>query len=87
MSGQALASCAYVQAQKFGADERSCLMTSWGFVGRPPSKEASERLPPGQYKTDDFPVLSMGPTPHVDRGVWRFTINDGTEAAIVKGHQ
>ena len=36
---------------------------SRGFRGRghegPP-----DRVPPGQYLTDDFPVLSAGPTPH-----------------------
>jgi DMSO/TMAO reductase YedYZ molybdopterin-dependent catalytic subunit len=34
-------------------------------------------LPPGQYKTDDFPVLSAGATPHVDLGKWRFTLKHG----------
>src|SRR5439155_22606156 len=43
-------------------------MTNRGFLGRPPSKEVAERLPPGQYKTGDFPVLAMGPTPHVGLG-------------------
>jgi DMSO/TMAO reductase YedYZ molybdopterin-dependent catalytic subunit len=52
-------------------------MATRGFFGRPPSKEVSERLPPGQYKTEDFPVLSMGPTPHLDLSAWRFTISDG----------
>ena len=37
---------------------------SRGFHGRRrPDAEAS-RTPPGQYLTDDFPVLSAGPTPH-----------------------
>jgi DMSO/TMAO reductase YedYZ molybdopterin-dependent catalytic subunit len=53
------------------------IMTTRGFSGRPPSKKVAERLPPGQYKTDDFPVLAMGPTPQVDLDTWRFTINDG----------
>jgi DMSO/TMAO reductase YedYZ molybdopterin-dependent catalytic subunit len=52
-------------------------VTTRGFFGRPPSKGVAERLPPGQYKTEDFPVLSMGPTPHVDLGAWSFTIDDG----------
>ncbi len=52
-------------------------MTTRGFVGRRPSKEVAERLPPGQYPTDDFPVLSMGPTPHVELANWRFTISSG----------
>jgi len=52
-------------------------MATRGFFGRPPSKEVSQRLPPGQYKTDDFPVLAFGPTPKVDLAAWKFAINDG----------
>jgi DMSO/TMAO reductase YedYZ molybdopterin-dependent catalytic subunit len=37
--------------------------------------ERSDRVPPGQYVTDDFPVLSAGPTPGVRLGDWRFTIS------------
>jgi hypothetical protein len=47
-------------------------MTTRGFFGRRPSKEAAQRLPPGQYQTQDFPVLSMGPTPGVDLATWKF---------------
>ena len=37
----------------------------------------SERqLPPGQYETRDFPVLSAGPTPHTPLADWDFTILD-----------
>src|SRR5213592_4307867 len=32
------------------------------------------RLPPGQYETRDFPVLSAGPTPRVSLDNWRFDI-------------
>jgi DMSO/TMAO reductase YedYZ molybdopterin-dependent catalytic subunit len=35
-------------------------------------------LPPGQYLTRDFPVLSAGPTPRVPLEDWQFTI--GTES-------
>jgi DMSO/TMAO reductase YedYZ molybdopterin-dependent catalytic subunit len=35
-------------------------------------------LPPGQYATDDFPVLSAGPTPRPNLERWRFTVT--TEA-------
>jgi len=31
-------------------------------------------LPPGQYLTPDFPVLSAGPTPHTPLDQWDFTI-------------
>ena len=53
---------------------------SRGFSGRRSS--ASEKLPPGQYLTADFPVLSAGPTPHVSLDKWEFTINEKSE--IVK---
>ena len=31
-------------------------------------------MPPGQYLTDDFPVLSAGPTPHTPLVDWTFRI-------------
>ncbi|HET9765093.1 MAG TPA: sulfite oxidase-like oxidoreductase [Casimicrobiaceae bacterium] len=52
-------------------------MVTRGFTGRRPGTEAADRLPPGQYQTHDFPVLSMGPTPSVDLAVWRFTLRHG----------
>jgi hypothetical protein len=36
---------------------------SRGFAGR--HRATDVKLPPGQYLTTDFPVLSAGPTPHV----------------------
>ncbi|MEV4631532.1 sulfite oxidase-like oxidoreductase, partial [Micromonospora sp. NPDC049523] len=38
-------------------------IVSPGFQGRPRSSQPA--LPPGQYLTEDFPVLSAGPTPRV----------------------
>jgi hypothetical protein len=35
---------------------------SRGFGGR--RRMHDERLPPGQYLVDGFPILSAGPTPH-----------------------
>ena len=43
-----------------------------GFGAR--RRESDPRIPPGQYLTEDFPVLSAGPTPKIDLGEWRFTI-------------
>src|SRR4051794_37491877 len=43
-----------------------------GFSGRP--REASPQLPPGQYLTHDFPVLSAGPTPRIPLPQWRFSV-------------
>jgi len=50
---------------------------SRGFVGRRRLTEGDQksRLPPGQYLTRDFPVLSAGPTPHVPLDRWSFTID------------
>ena len=36
-------------------------------------------MPPGQYLTEDFPVLSAGPTPHTPLEEWTFSIRDGAE--------
>ena len=49
-----------------------------GFTGR--RHEGDPRLPPGQTRVDDWPVLSAGPTPEVDTADWEFTIRteDGT---------
>lgn len=51
-------------------------MTTRGFFGRERSGNAS-RVPPGQYLTQDFPVLSAGPTPHVPLDRWSFTLEHG----------
>jgi DMSO/TMAO reductase YedYZ molybdopterin-dependent catalytic subunit len=42
-----------------------------GFSGR---GRRDENLPPGQYLTEDFPVLSAGPTPRVSLDTWEFGI-------------
>jgi DMSO/TMAO reductase YedYZ molybdopterin-dependent catalytic subunit len=48
---------------------------SRGFSGRRGTSDV--KLPPGQYLTKDFPVLSAGPTPRVPLDTWEFTIADG----------
>jgi len=45
---------------------------SRGFTGR--SREHNPDLPPGQFLTEDFPVLSAGPTPDIDTADWEFSI-------------
>lgn len=52
---------------------------SRGFKGRPHDNQQTERLPPGQYETQDFPVLSAGPTPRVDLNRWDLSIYDEVE--------
>jgi DMSO/TMAO reductase YedYZ molybdopterin-dependent catalytic subunit len=47
---------------------------SRGFTGRRRPVGDPSRLPPGQYLTHDFPVLSAGPTPHTPLDQWSFSI-------------
>ena len=49
---------------------------SRGFSGR--RRPNDGKLPPGQYETRDFPVLSAGPTPRIKDGSWQFTITTET---------
>jgi DMSO/TMAO reductase YedYZ molybdopterin-dependent catalytic subunit len=44
---------------------------SRGFRRR---REDNPALPPGQYLTTDFPVLSAGPTPQIATDDWSFTL-------------
>src|SRR5512143_1476499 len=48
--------------------------TSRGFFGKRRETEQSDRVPPGQYVTPDFPVLSAGPTPRIPLDQWTFRI-------------
>ena len=43
-----------------------------GFGGR--RRSSRPDLPPGQYLTHDFPVLSAGPTPRIPLDRWQFTV-------------
>jgi len=54
-----------------------------GFTGRPRDRSAGDRLPPGQYLVNDFPVLSAGPTPKISPEDWDFRVLgvDGTTLA------
>ena len=47
---------------------------SRGFRGRPRDIDQEARLPPGQYLTRDFPVLSAGPTPRTPPANWSMSI-------------
>jgi DMSO/TMAO reductase YedYZ molybdopterin-dependent catalytic subunit len=48
---------------------------SRGFHGRRrESPEQAARVPPGQYVTSDFPVLSAGPTPRTPLADWTFSV-------------
>ncbi|MET9241131.1 sulfite oxidase-like oxidoreductase [Nonomuraea sp. NPDC003709] len=50
---------------------------SRGFRGR--HRPDGDRVPPGQYLVDDFPVLSAGPTPRVPLDRWEFAIDTEAE--------
>ncbi len=47
---------------------------SRGFIGKRRRPDAANRVPPGQYITPDFPVLSAGPTPRTPLDQWTFSI-------------
>ncbi|WP_328994439.1 sulfite oxidase-like oxidoreductase [Kribbella sp. NBC_01245] len=50
-------------------------IVSPGFTGR---RRSGPELPPGQYLTEDFPVLSAGPTPQIRPEHWEFTVTTET---------
>lgn len=39
--------------------------------------ENGNRIPPGQYLVEDFPVLTAGPTPHTPKDAWDLSIQLG----------
>ena len=56
-------------------------MPTRGFRGKRQRDGEAGRVPPGQYVTDDFPVLSAGPTPRTSIEGWSFSLiaTDGSE--------
>jgi DMSO/TMAO reductase YedYZ molybdopterin-dependent catalytic subunit len=71
--------CAGARAPPQALDTvRHVSFVSRGFHGRRPEVDPA-RLPPGQYLTHDFPVLSAGPTPHVPLSEWSFTLRGALE--------
>jgi DMSO/TMAO reductase YedYZ molybdopterin-dependent catalytic subunit len=55
---------------------------SRGFQGRRRGDADPTRVPPGQYVTDDFPVLSAGPTPYSPLSEWDFTIRGAADRPV-----
>ncbi|MGI9605956.1 MAG: molybdopterin-dependent oxidoreductase [Acidimicrobiales bacterium] len=49
-------------------------MATRGFQGRP--RQVNDHVPPGQYLTDDFPVLTAGPTIAIATDEWQLTVSD-----------
>jgi DMSO/TMAO reductase YedYZ molybdopterin-dependent catalytic subunit len=54
---------------------------SRGFHRRHEEAEPAGRVPPGQYVTHDFPVLSAGPTQHTAPANWTFSVEGGKSPA------
>ena len=52
---------------------------SRGFLGKRREVAEAGRLPPGQYLTEDFPVLSAGPTPYTPKDKWDFSVVGAVE--------
>jgi len=55
---------------------------SRGFRGRRSEHVEAGRVPPGQYVTPDFPVLSAGPTPHTPLQEWSFTVGGAVDDPV-----
>jgi DMSO/TMAO reductase YedYZ molybdopterin-dependent catalytic subunit len=54
-------------------------IVSPGFSGR--RRPGGDKLPPGQYLVDGFPVLSAGPTPRVSTASWELRLSTETGRA------
>src|SRR5262249_21402093 len=50
---------------------------SRGFRSKRAEQTPKDRVPPGQYVTTDFPVLSAGPTPQIKVESWTFALQSG----------
>jgi DMSO/TMAO reductase YedYZ molybdopterin-dependent catalytic subunit len=55
---------------------------SRSFHGRRRVDADPARVPPGQYVTNDFPVLSAGPTPQTPLADWTFTVRGAVDEPI-----
>ena len=52
------------------------------FGGRDMDPATAERIPPGQYKTDKFPVLHYGSVPRTDLTTWDFKVFGEVEEPV-----
>lgn len=55
-----------------------------GKFFKKPEGENSDRVPPGQYLTNGFPVLTYGSTPPVDMATWEFRVWGLTTPKVFK---
>lgn len=49
-------------------------MNPIGKFFRKPEREESDRVPPGQYLTKGFPIMTYGQTPHIDTNKWQLRV-------------
>jgi DMSO/TMAO reductase YedYZ molybdopterin-dependent catalytic subunit len=54
-------------------------MVTRGFIRNPKIADPANRLPAGQHTVAGFPVLTAGPTPHIDTADWTFTLKVGPQ--------
>jgi DMSO/TMAO reductase YedYZ molybdopterin-dependent catalytic subunit len=54
---------------------------SRGFRRRRTADGDASRIPPGQFSTEEFPVLSAGPTPRTPLESWTLTIDGAIDEA------
>jgi DMSO/TMAO reductase YedYZ molybdopterin-dependent catalytic subunit len=54
---------------------------SRGFRRRRTGDVDASRIPPGQFPTEEFPVLSAGPTPRTPLEAWSLTIDGAVDEA------
>jgi DMSO/TMAO reductase YedYZ molybdopterin-dependent catalytic subunit len=59
-------------------------MISRGFHRKRKDDSGAGRVPPGQYATSDFPVLSAGPTPQTSSERWSITLEDPARQVILR---
>ncbi|MDO7846413.1 sulfite oxidase-like oxidoreductase [Hymenobacter sp. M29] len=52
-----------------------------GFHAKRPT-DGAHKLPPGQYETPDFPVLTAGPTPRIPLVNWEFRLEGLVENPV-----
>jgi DMSO/TMAO reductase YedYZ molybdopterin-dependent catalytic subunit len=59
-------------------------VVSRGFHRKREDGPRKDRIPPGQYETRDFPVLSTGPTPRISTATWSFVLEDAKRKPILR---
>ena len=45
-------------------------------------RTGTDLVPPGQYRTDKWPVLHEGPVPSYDMAAWRLVVDGDVETPI-----